>query len=91
MSDNDFRFYYCALNNDVVTLQVMYDLGWSSNLLDFDGRTPLHVAAASDSYDAFVFILTQFYVPYMVLDSRGNDCESDAVQFGSIDIYFYID
>ena len=58
LTDEDYRLFYAAFNDDVKTMQVMKSLGeLRVDVYDYDGRTGLSIAASQGSLKAVDFLL----------------------------------
>lgn len=78
LSEDDFRLFYAAYDNDVLLMQSLNILEWQVsfasrpacsqiahfsvictqvNVVDYDGRTPLGVAASQGNVEAVMYLL----------------------------------
>jgi glutaminase len=86
LTNNQVRMFYAALYGDLLTVQKLDAAGVSVNVKDFDGRTPLHVAA-SEGYLDIVKYLVARDADISLKDTRGNDPRLDAIREGREVVY----
>lgn len=58
--------------------------------MDIDGRTPLHLAACTNSLEAVKYLVANG-ANVMISDLRGNDPVTDAIREGNLGIHVYLD
>ena len=57
ISDDQFRLFLAAYQNNVLYMQTMHILGWRVNAYDYDGRTALNIAASEGHLDAVKYLV----------------------------------
>jgi ankyrin repeat protein len=59
LSDNEYRMYYAAYQNDIQTLKGLQDLINDYNIQDSEGRTILAVAASEGNFDVVKYLVSK--------------------------------
>ena len=57
VSDEFFRIIYAAYDNNIYMLKIMNLRRWKVNSYDYDGRTPLGVAASEGHLEACRYLI----------------------------------
>ncbi|ETW06665.1 glutaminase A [Aphanomyces invadans] len=79
----DMSVFYAAYSGDLQSLKVSFGSGLNfAALRDYDGRTPLHVAAAEGRLDVVKFLISTARVPILVKDRNRNTPISEAKRGG---------
>ncbi len=71
-------------------MNTIIHLGVWINKQDIDGRTALHMAASNDKIQA-AKLLANEGIDLTIVDSRGNDAVTQAINFDHQEIHEYID
>ena len=79
LTDDEYRLYYAAFNNDVKNMQIMNIQGWKVNAYDYDGRTALGIAASEGHLEAVQYLVANG-ANLKHRDCRGNTALDDAVR-----------
>lgn len=79
LTDDEYRLYYAAFNNDVKNMKIMNLQGWKVNAYDYDGRTALGIAASEGHLEAVQY-LVQNGADVRHRDCRSNNALDDAIR-----------
>ena len=78
VSEDIFRMFYAALNNDVKVMKSLYIQGLPINSIDYEGRTALAIAASEGNLEAVKYLVVHGATIF-INDSRGNNALDDAM------------
>ena len=79
LTDEEYRLYYAAFNNDAKNMAIMNIQGWKVNAYDYDGRTALGIAASEGHLEAVQYLINNG-ANIKHRDSRGNNALDDAIR-----------
>ena len=89
VTDDQYRFYYAALECDLLILEKLILQGVKINGYDYDGRTALNVAASEGKLRAVKYLLRHGADPSH-RDSRNNDAMADALRENHGEVAAYL-
>ncbi|ELU00495.1 hypothetical protein CAPTEDRAFT_167074 [Capitella teleta] len=87
LKDAIFPYLLCAASRDgnIDALEQLRHAGATFNLSDYDGRTPLHIAASEGHTDTVHYLL-DWGAPVHLRDRYGHAPLDDAVRFDKIEV-----
>lgn len=90
VADDQYRFYYAALECDLLILEKLILQGVKINGYDYEGRTALNVAASEGKLRAVKYLLRHGADP-LHKDNRSNDAMADAKRENHIEVVEYLE
>lgn len=74
---NQAKVYYACFYGDLQSIRVLRALGVNFDIIDYNGRTPLHIAAIEGNEDIVTFLVA-CGVSVLPVDNRGVDARVSA-------------
>jgi ankyrin repeat protein len=90
VSDDEFRLFYAAFENNVLLLQTLNILGCKVNSYDYDGRTALGIAASEGHLEAVSYLVAHG-ADITHKDIRNNNAIEDARREGRKEVEAFLE